>query len=940
MSSDIEKFFDNASRREMAKGYSKNFNTRKYQDYITLSLSTEQELFDKTAADPKLNIQVYNGAAQGGLFSAANANIGADNTMRPFVEEIKSLSGGTALGYSDDFMSSGKILSLLRAVIRNKKDLKTNMNCRYNFLKFKIMFSQFNDRRLTVLKRSDLHEKICTRHGVSPAVTSMTRAIILAISESQRLTEEERNILLAFGDNEIDVTLDELSGFAEYKFAEHFGDSSQDMAAVFDDGIVSNALIVHGASVGGIAASIKHAATIITDVTTGLQVTAYVLQNHPLQLTELIKYCLLPRLTHLARLTEPRTLMEAGISDIDDAVSGIFFKAWGFNTDKDDYITEDTDSKQLEAICRRIYMSEKDGGCGVPLMGRVMWSAYAAGTIDFFKSCYNFDERHINEIDFDDVMLDSCLSLETTKLICPKSLAPLQVGGQMPDWLQPFLSSGLPAGSAFRDAWTRMQEQTNSTGLTSAPAESAGFEGNIADGFELFSGKMQKRFGEDRRLIDLERIKVIIHAFPRYSEARRAFDATLDCPIARGDYTLMRQPLHPSTRSRAKLPLDMLRHMMARKLGLPSPMLAELVGLGIFDSEGRQMRVSTTGLPRYVPPPDKEFDAKCDVPADKITRCCKYGHVLASETGVAGMPNGKIDYHNAILREIITCSNKYSGINGICNPSTLFNAVPLGPNASDADKDNTEMGGIQDGIIFSAGKQFLFDMKTVRFNKSSDSTRHPSVIPAKWRAKKVEARLEEVAARCGKWRRLGWQARYDVTWFELYIKKFKDMDVAQGHVTKAQQKSGIQGPYEKRHAELGHTTIISVGPHGSFTPILPAIIEEWGNTFAVKKTALPLEDIPSGLLGRIKSGVRKDCYSRIAFAAARGEAMEIFRRLPFVAVVGSVVKQRYSDNAIYSGNSVEGCVYKKVHDRQTFIQVIQVLVFQLLRRALLYLCLT
>jgi hypothetical protein len=71
--------------------------------------------------------------------------------------------------------------------------------------------------------------------------------------------------------------------------------------------------------------------------------------------------------------------MEAGISDIDDAVSGIFFKAWGFNTDKDDYITEDTDSKQLEAICRRIYMSEKDGGCGVPLMGRVMWSAYAAG---------------------------------------------------------------------------------------------------------------------------------------------------------------------------------------------------------------------------------------------------------------------------------------------------------------------------------------------------------------------------------------------------------------------------------------------------------------------------------------------------------------------------------------------------------------------------------
>ena len=71
------------------------------------------------------------------------------------------------------------------------------------------------------------------------------------------------------------------------------------------------------------------------------------------------------------------------------------------------------------------------------------------------------------------------------------------------------------------------------------------------------------------------------------------------------------------------------------------------------------------------------------------------------------------------------------------------------------------------------------------------------------------------------------------------------------------------------------------------------------------------------LHGRIKSGVRKDCYSRIAFAAARGEAMEIFRRLPFVAVVGSVVKQRYSDNAIYSGNSVEGCVYKKVHDRQT-----------------------
>ena len=79
----------------------------------------------------------------------------------------------------------------------------------------------------------------------------------------------------------------------------------------------------------------------------------------------------------------------------------------------------------------------------------------------------------------------------------------------------------------------------------------------------------------------------------------------------------------------------------------------------------------------------------------------------------------------------------------------------------------------------------------------------------------------------------------------------------------------------------------------------------------MKKTALPLEDIPSGLLGRIKSGVRKDCYSRIAFAAARGEAMEIFRRLPFVAVVGSVIKQRYSDNVIYSGNSAEGCVYIK-----------------------------
>jgi hypothetical protein len=74
------------------------------------------------------------------------------------------------------------------------------------------------------------------------------------------------------------------------------------------------------------------------------------------------------------------------------------------------------------------------------------------------------------------------------------------------------------------------------------------------------------------------------------------------------------------------------------------------------------------------------------------------------------------------------------------------------------------------------------------------------------------------------------------------------------------------------------------------------VIEKWGDMHAEKLTTMPLDKIPSRVLGKIKNQVRRDCYSRIAFAEARGEALEIFNRIAFVATSGSssVVKNRYS----------------------------------------------
>jgi hypothetical protein len=284
-----------------------------------------------------------------------------------------------------------------------------------------------------------------------------------------------------------------------------------------------------------------------------------------------------------------------------------------------------------------------------------------------------------------------------------------------------------------------------------------------------------------------------------------------------------------------------------------------------------------------------------------------------SETGAKGL-TGMTAYHNGVLREIIAAATKYSGTKGICNPTTLYSAVPLGPDVQNKNHEDKEInGGIPDGIVYVNKERVVFDVKTIRFNASTDVEGHPAgrVMAAKKRGnngwlESATEKVGEVATKFGGWKgkdATGWQARCDVGWVNKYIKKFKNMDIefkkpgnpiGQGHIKKVNQDNGVKGPFETRHDELGNTKIISVGPHGTFTPLLVNMIEIWGDTHAEKLTTMPLDEIPSRVLGKIKNQVRRDCYSRIAFAAARGEALEIFNRIAFVATSGSVVKNRYS----------------------------------------------
>ena len=97
-------------------------------------------------------------------------------------------------------------------------------------------------------------------------------------------------------------------------------------------------------------------------------------------------------------------------------------------------------------------------------------------------------------------------------------------------------------------------------------------------------------------------------------------------------------------------------------------------------------------------------------------------------------------YHNGVLREIVVAATKYSGTKGICNPTTLYSAVPLGPDTQNNNHEDNEIsGGIQDGIVYVNKERVVFDVKTIRFNVSTDEEGHPAgrVMTAKKNGNKV-----------------------------------------------------------------------------------------------------------------------------------------------------------------------------------------------------------
>ena len=157
-------------------------------------------------------------------------------------------------------------------------------------------------------------------------------------------------------------------------------------------------------------------------------------------------------------------------------------------------------------------------------------------------------------------------------------------------------------------------------------------------------------------------LKEEMETLPRFSEARLALEAAINCPMAKKGYGIFMPPKRDNRQSRV-----MQQHVMARFLGAKSPMVLPYVGRLLVGNHGKQYKLH---------PPDKLVAAgEIDHPPPAV--CDNYGHLASNLSGEGTFDMRTQNWHNPLVQVIVNLNKKWSkGCRVMRENPNVFRMVP------------------------------------------------------------------------------------------------------------------------------------------------------------------------------------------------------------------------------------------------------------------------
>ena len=481
----------------------------------------------------------------------------------------------------------------------------------------------------------------------------------------------------------------------------------------------------------------------------------------------------------------------------------------------------------------------------------------------------------------------STLSDLVVKTIKPPSLA-RTVNGQQPcHRLSGLIDSGILSGGHFQRAWDHLGTIAGKNGLLSLPAHSAGFVKEMDGNFQLFDGKLQHQLTQ---LLDATRCAQVTDAMtelPANFEVRRAWDAANACPIVLKGPALFTTTVPtrcrlPGTDGKRINP-TVYRQIMSEHLGAPSKIVEHMVGKKIWTTTGQPYKAYGPDGPS----PAFQVQKPMVVPRASQATVDSYGHSLAAAVG-AGVPQSYTNqWHNPLTTVITKLNNHFSSSTFSQGPLGLFGNVPRvisngAPDPKTKPWNSTRFTApkvyVPDIISHGGGTIRTFDIKT-RTNCASNFSRLGDHPGASMQRPYYPLGGPSDSTSVGTW-----QTEQDYQSLRLYHKRMDAFDIQHRH-----KDTHL---FRKRLDEL-HLSIISVGPNGSFSKIMPDLVKGWSVDYAKRKTNYE-DDVSPAIFGKYKAKCRDECYTALHYMTMAGLAAHVFQRAEvLVGTTGDDVKRRF-----------------------------------------------
>ena len=259
------------------------------------------------------------------------------------------------------------------------------------------------------------------------------------------------------------------------------------------------------------------------------------------------------------------------------------------------------------------------------------------------------------------------MSGDVLKKICPVAL---DMGKRTEvseiGWMNNAIQTGFNSVTQFKECWIKLATIVNGTcvddkGALAVSPSCAGYLWSKKEEYFIrIQSRMQSQIQNVISAAFADMIKDAILDLPRFSEARMAVEAVINCPIAKRALGIFDPPARVKQPSR-----ELQLHVFSRFLGAPSPLARPYIGTPIMGNHGKQFL-------RH--PPDKEVPVGA---AEPPAVSDKGGYLAGNLVGLGTFDTRTRQWHNPVQQMCIKLAKKYlNGSKVTREPMNLFRTIP------------------------------------------------------------------------------------------------------------------------------------------------------------------------------------------------------------------------------------------------------------------------